>query len=244
MYAGAIAVPLIVGRALKLAPEDVAFLISADLFACGIVSMLQSLGFTRLVRHPAAGDDGRDLRLGRPDGGDGARNPGVGAARHLRRDHRAPASSAMLLAPLVSRLLRFFPPVVTGTIILVIGISLMRVGINWTCGGRSADRAQASIRHRRLESATALADPAYGALGAASPMRRSHRASLVILAASIASSRKGFLANVAVLLGIVAGCVIAAALGHDALRQGRRGAAGSTSIYPFHFGTADLRPGR
>ena len=44
MYAGAIAVPLIVGRALQLAPEDVAFLISADLFVCGIVSILQSLG--------------------------------------------------------------------------------------------------------------------------------------------------------------------------------------------------------
>ena len=44
MYAGAIAVPLIVGRALKLPPEDVAFLISADLFCCGIVSILQSLG--------------------------------------------------------------------------------------------------------------------------------------------------------------------------------------------------------
>ncbi len=35
MYAGAVAVPLIIGRALKLSPEDVAFLISADLFTCG-----------------------------------------------------------------------------------------------------------------------------------------------------------------------------------------------------------------
>ena len=68
MYAGAIAVPLIIGRALQLAPEDVAFLISADLFVCGIVSILQSLGVSPLVRHQAAGDDGRDLRLGRPDG--------------------------------------------------------------------------------------------------------------------------------------------------------------------------------
>ena len=32
MYAGAVAVPLIVGRALKLSPEQVAMLISADLF--------------------------------------------------------------------------------------------------------------------------------------------------------------------------------------------------------------------
>ena len=43
MYAGAVAVPLIVGRALKL-PEQVALLISADLFCCGLVTLIQSLG--------------------------------------------------------------------------------------------------------------------------------------------------------------------------------------------------------
>jgi hypothetical protein len=42
MYAGAIAVPLIVGRALKLPPEQVAALISADLFCCGLVTLIQS----------------------------------------------------------------------------------------------------------------------------------------------------------------------------------------------------------
>src|SRR3954470_23564656 len=44
MYAGAVAVPLIVGRALKLPPEQVAMLISADLFACGLVTLIQSFG--------------------------------------------------------------------------------------------------------------------------------------------------------------------------------------------------------
>ena len=47
MYAGAIAVPLIVGRALNLTPEQVAILISADLFVCGIVSLIHSYGMTR-----------------------------------------------------------------------------------------------------------------------------------------------------------------------------------------------------
>lgn len=45
MYAGAVAVPLIIGRALSLPPEDVAFLISADLFACGLATLVQCLGF-------------------------------------------------------------------------------------------------------------------------------------------------------------------------------------------------------
>src|SRR5258706_14829891 len=47
MYAGAIAVPLIVGRALKLDPQQVALLISADLFCCGIVTLIQSFGLTQ-----------------------------------------------------------------------------------------------------------------------------------------------------------------------------------------------------
>src|SRR3712207_9174857 len=44
MYAGAVAVPLIIGRALRLSPEQVALLVNADLFACGIATLIQSLG--------------------------------------------------------------------------------------------------------------------------------------------------------------------------------------------------------
>lgn len=44
MYAGAVAVSLIVGRALKLSPQQVATLNSADLFCCGLVTLIQSLG--------------------------------------------------------------------------------------------------------------------------------------------------------------------------------------------------------
>src|SRR5262245_13023566 len=44
MYAGAVAVPLIIGRALKLPPQQIAVLVNADLFACGIVTLIQSVG--------------------------------------------------------------------------------------------------------------------------------------------------------------------------------------------------------
>ena len=86
MYAGAVAVPLIIGRALKLPPEQVAFLISADLFACGLATLVQSLGLPGR-RHPPAGDDGRHLRLGRADDRDGRRARDR-AARHLRLGDR------------------------------------------------------------------------------------------------------------------------------------------------------------
>jgi uric acid transporter len=45
-------ISVLIGRALKLPPEDVAFLISADLFACGLATLVQCT---------PASDDGRHL---------------------------------------------------------------------------------------------------------------------------------------------------------------------------------------
>ena len=47
MYAGAVAVPLIIGRALRLSPEQVAVLVNADLFACGVATRLPAPSNTR-----------------------------------------------------------------------------------------------------------------------------------------------------------------------------------------------------
>jgi xanthine/uracil permease len=44
MYAGAVAVPLILGAALKLPKDQIALLINADLLCCGIVTLIQALG--------------------------------------------------------------------------------------------------------------------------------------------------------------------------------------------------------
>ena len=44
MYAGAVAIPLVLGAALGLSKTDIAFLINADLFACGIVTIIQAIG--------------------------------------------------------------------------------------------------------------------------------------------------------------------------------------------------------
>src|SRR5476651_1330059 len=132
MYAGAVAVPLIIGRALKLPPEDVAFLISADLFACGLATIVQSYGFPGFgIRLPVMmgvtfASVGPMLSM--------AASPEIGLLG-IYGSVIAAGVFGILVAPFISRLLPLFPPVVTGTIILVIGISLMRVGINWAGGG-------------------------------------------------------------------------------------------------------------
>ena len=132
MYAGAIAVPLIIGRALKLPPEQVALLINADLFCCGLVTIIQSLGVTGWfgIRLPVM--MGVTFAAVGPMVAIGT-NPGLGITGIFGAVIGAGIVS-MLIAPFVSRMLPLFPPVVTGTVIAVIGISLMRVAIQM--GGR------------------------------------------------------------------------------------------------------------
>ena len=138
MYAGAVAVPLILGRALKLPPDDVAFLISADLFTCGLATLVQCIGFPGVgIRLPVMmgvtfASVGPMLSM--------AAVPDVGLLG-IYGSVIAAGVFAVLVAPFMGRLLPLFPPVVTGTIILVIGVSLMRVG-NQLGRGRSADLDQ------------------------------------------------------------------------------------------------------
>ena len=134
MYAGAVAVPLIVGRALKLGPQEVAFLISADLFCCGIATLIQALGATQWfgIRLPVM--MGVTFAAVGPMVAIASANPGQEGARMMFGAIMAAGIISIFFAPVVGKMLRFFPSVVTGTVILVIGVSLMPVGINWIFG--------------------------------------------------------------------------------------------------------------
>src|SRR5258706_2214495 len=135
MYAGAVAVPLIVGRALKLTPDQVSMLISADLFCCGLVTLIQALGATQWFGIKLPVMMGVTFASVAPMVAmAGSASSGTQGAGLIFGSVIGAGVVSILIAPLVSRMLRFFPPVVTGTIIAVIGISLMRVGINWIFG--------------------------------------------------------------------------------------------------------------
>ncbi|APT57733.1 nucleobase:cation symporter-2 family protein [Roseomonas gilardii] len=221
MYAGAVAVPLIIGRALNLSPQEVAFLISADLFACGLATLVQCLGFPGFgIRLPVMmgvtfAAVGPMLSM--------AATPDVGLLG-IYGSVIAAGIFGVLVAPFVSRLLPLFPPVVTGTIILVIGISLMRVGINWAGGGlpmltRVVDGVPYSY-----------ANPNYGQL---TGLGIALFVLLVILA--LIKWGRGFVANVAVLLGIVAGSVLASLMGVMHFER-VLAAPWFAVVTPFHFG--------
>ena len=48
MYSGAVAVPIILAQALNLPAEQLIHLINADLFTCGIATLIQTLGFWKV----------------------------------------------------------------------------------------------------------------------------------------------------------------------------------------------------
>ena len=221
MYAGAVAVPLIIGRALKLPPEDVAFLISADLFACGLATLVQCIGFPGVgIRLPVMmgvtfASVGPMLAM--------ASTPEIGLLG-IYGSVIAAGIFGIVAAPFISRLLPLFPPVVTGTIIMVIGISLMRVGINWAGGGiPTLPKVVDGV-------AGQFPNPGYAQLQG---LGIALFVLLVILA--LIKWGKGFLANVSVLIGIVAGAILATALGvmhFDKVAT----ASWADIVIPLHFG--------
>jgi uric acid transporter len=264
MYAGAVAVPLIVGRALKLSPEQVALLISADLFCCGIATLIQSLGFGKHlgIRLPVMmgvtfAAVGPMVAMANAQGG-------TEGARAIFGAIIGAGIISILIAPAISRMLKYFPPVVTGTIIAVIGISLMRVGVGWALGGppqlaQNVDvpklvamvdsaKAAAAIEAAKLPAGAATpvpklsgpipmtSNPNYGKLD-----NMAIAALVLVSVMLLVKYAKGFVANIAVLLGIVFGCVVAVALGKMSFEKVAK-ANWFEVVTPFAFGvpTFDL----
>jgi len=206
MYAGAVAVPLIVGGALKLSKEDLAFLINADLFAGGLATLIQAIGFWKFgIRMPVVM---------------GVTFVAVGPLVALANQGTelttifgaviAAGIFAVLVAPFLSLLVRYFPPVVTGTVITIIGITLLRVGINWAGGG--------------------VGSASFGA-----PINLFLAGLVLLFILLINKYIKGFFANVAVLGGLMVGFLVAIGLGR--VNFAGVGEAGWVAlVMPFRFG--------
>ncbi len=256
MYAGAVAVPLIVGRALNLSSDQVAMLISADLFCCGIATLIQSLGATQWFGIKLPVMMGVTFASVAPMVAIANANPGVDGARLLFGAIIGAGVISVIIAPAVSRMLRFFPPVVTGTIIAIIGISLMRVGINWIFGNPFGPTAPAVVDPaytkwladvtspgsavpplpKGLAIVPTIPNPKYAELTSVGI------AGLVLVSILlIVKYAKGFIANISVLLGIVIGAVVATLTGIMTFEKVGQ-AAWVDVVLPFAFGMPKFDP--
>lgn len=206
MYAGIIAVPLVLASAIGLPQDQVVRIVNASFFMCGVATLIQTLGFPGfgaklpIVQGTTFAALASMILIGRDYG-----LPGIYGAVIVA------GLFTVLLAPYFSRLLRFFPPVVAGTVITIIGVSLMPVAIRWAGGG----------------------NPAAETFGA--PANLGLAALVMGFVLLVTRFGKGFWSRVAVLLGLVFGTLVAALLGKASFATvGTAAAIGFTP--PFFFG--------
>ena len=211
MYANAVAVPLIVGGALHLPKDQLAMLINADLFACGIATLIQTIGFGPFgIRLPiimgvTAVSISPMLAM--------AAMPGVGL-NGIYGAVLVGGVFGLCVAPFVGAVLRFFPAVVTGSIITMIGVSLMRVGIGWAGGGAAASD--------------------FGAGGYLAI------AGIVLLAILLVIKfARGFLANMSVLIGVALGYALTLMLGWTDF-SGLAAEPWARAVLPLQFGIPEF----
>ncbi|MCY9190727.1 xanthine permease PbuX [Bacillus mojavensis] len=205
MYAGAIVVPLIVGKAMGLTAEQLTYLVSIDIFMCGVATLLQVwsnrffgiglpvvLGCTFTAVSPM-------IAIGS--------EYGVSA---VYGSIIASGILVILISFFFGKLVSFFPPVVTGSVVTIIGITLMPVAMNNIAGGEGS--------------------PDFGDLS-------NLALALIVLSIIVLLYRftTGFIKSISILIGILIGTFIAYFMGKVQF-DNVSDAAFVQIIQPFYFG--------
>ena len=183
MYAGAILVPIIIGEKLGFDSKQMTYLVAIDILMCGIATLLQVMrGKTFGIGLPVV--LGCTFTAVSPIIAIGA-DKGIGAVYGAII---ASGIIVILIAGVFGKLVKFFPPIVTGSVVTIIGISLIPVAINNMGGGQDA------------------AD-----YGSASNLALAMLTLVIILV--IYRFTTGFIRSISILLGLIFGTIIATIIG-------------------------------
>ncbi|EKN65519.1 xanthine permease [Neobacillus bataviensis LMG 21833] len=206
MYAGAVIVPLIIGGALGLSSKQLAYLVSLDILTSGIATLLQ-------VWQNRYFGIGLPIVLGCTFTAVGP-IIAIGGQYGLFAIYGSILVSGiivMLIATFFGKLIRFFPPVVTGSVVTIIGTTLIPVAMNNVAGGQGSPDF-GSISNIALAFGTLLF--------------------IIILYRFF----KGFIRAISILLGLMAGTGVAFFMGKVNFSS-----VGEASwfhmVTPFHFAT-------
>ncbi|MGC3874089.1 nucleobase:cation symporter-2 family protein [Halomonas sp. GXIMD04776] len=176
MYGGIVAVPLIIGQAAGLSPADTGVLIAAALFMGGVATLLQTLGLPffgcQLPLVQGVSFASVSTMIAIVVSGNGL--PAVFGAVMVS------AAIGFLIAPVFSKVLKFLPAVVTGTIITTIGLTLMPVAARWAMGGNSQAEDFGSMANIGLAAFTLLLVLVLSKVGVAAISRLSILLALVL----------------------------------------------------------------
>ncbi len=183
-FSGIVAVPLIIAGIAGVGVVDSAYLVSAALLASGISSIIQTKGF---------GPKSMRVGVGLPTimGTDFGFVPPANAIINTMGGGLAGYYGASILGAIlefilsffVRPLMKFFPQVVTGTVITLIGMTLMPVAFDWVAGG--------------------FGSPTYGA-----PINIAVATLVFVIVVLLNHYGKGMLSTASVLIGIVVGYIV------------------------------------
>lgn len=209
MYAGAVIVPLIVGSSIGLTTAQLTYLISIDIMMCGVATILQ------VWKNKFMGI-GLPVVLGCTFTAVG---PIINIANtySIQSVYGAILSAGLfvvIVARYFSKLIKFFPPVVTGTVVTIIGLTLIPVALNNFAGGQGAEDF-ASIENVTLGFITLL---------------------IILVVLKFA---RGFFASIAILIGIIVGTIIAAFFGQVDLSPVKDASWLHLPVV-FYFGTPEF----
>ena len=189
MYSGDVLVPLLIGAALHFSQEQLTYLVSIDIFMCGIATFLQ------LKRTPLTGI-GLPVVLGCAVQ---AVNPliQIGKTYGLGTMYGSIIGAGIfifLIAGLFSKIKNLFPPVVTGSLITIIGFTLIPVAFQNLGGGDTSAKDFGNLQALGIGFLTIA----------------------IILLISVFA--RGFMKSVSILIGILVGTLIAGAMGMVSLK--------------------------
>lgn len=182
-FGGIIAVPLVISSALGFDGATSTAVLSATILAAGVATVIQSKGIGKIgAKVPCI--MGTDFTFVSPaiTVGSVAGLPGIIGATILG------SFVEVILSFFIKPLMKLFPPLVTGTVVCLIGLTLIPVSMDWAAGGvGSAD---------------------YGSL-------KNISIALLVLVITLLLNRygKGMVSTASVLIGMVIGYIICIPLG-------------------------------
>ena len=182
-FGGIIVVPLVIGSALGFDAATATALMSSTILAAGVTTFIQSKGIGPIGSRTAC-IMGTDFTFATPAiaVGSVAGLPGIIGATILG------SLIEIILSFFIKPIMKFFPPIVTGTVICLIGLTLLPVSIDWAAGGSGA------------------AD--YGSL-----RNISITAFVMIFTIALNHYGKGVLSSASIIIGMVVGYVVCIPLG-------------------------------
>lgn len=180
MYSGSILVPIMIAGALGYSSQQLTYLISTDIFMCGVATFLQlqlnkyfGIGLP-VVLGVAFQSVAPLIMIGQKHGSGAMFGALIISGIYV-----------LLIAGIFSKIANFFPPIVTGSVITTIGLTLIPVAIGNMGNNSEKPTAQSLL----LATVTIL----------------------IILLVNIFA--KGFLKSISILIGLIIGTIIASFMG-------------------------------